>query len=300
MKPIETRLTEVRYTTSDPQRMINRFISKRVLRTWTESFIDEDSGKTVDIERNEVLFEKGTYVDADILTQISFWIAEGAITEIEVSNQKRMSFEFKNNTLFPYKCSIKIDDRKRTYLLYATSVQNALLILTDYVELNSNGGFDITEIKGLDGFVVIIDKFLKQANTEATTDNLEISEDNTVDDYLDSVMLEMEESEEDSDKTKLKFYQILSRVVLTDKSGTETESTHTFVVNTYNCTRANLLIEKWLRDKQEENYRKSLENPDFIFEKKDIHSFVEESKIVPFGCFIPTEFSMAYQEETSA
>ena len=135
MKPIETRLNEVRYTTSDPHRMINRFITKRVLRTWMEDYIDKDTCETASIERSEILFEKGTYITPDILTQINFWMEAGAIKEIEVSNQRRMSFEFPNSSLFPYKGSIKIGDRKRTYLLYATSVQNALLILADYVEL---------------------------------------------------------------------------------------------------------------------------------------------------------------------
>lgn len=295
MKPIETRLNEVRYTTSYPHRMINRFITKRVLRTWMEDYIDKDTCETASIERSEILFEKGTYITPDILTQINFWMEAGAIKEIEVSNQRRMSFEFPNSSLFPYKGSIKIGDRKRTYLLYATSVQNALLILADYVELNDNGGFTVVEVKELDNFVVIIDRFMKQAGAKAI-ENAEITDEDSVDDYLDSVMLEMEGTEEDSDKTKLKFYQISSRVVLTDENGNDSESTHTFVVNTYNCTRANLLIEKWLRDKQDEKYQKSLENPDVQFIKHEIHSFVEESKIVSFGCFIPTEFSLAYQE----
>lgn len=296
MKHIDTRLSEVRYMTSDPDRMINRFISKRVLRTWTEDFIDKETGQSLPIERNEVLFEKGTFITPDIMTQINFWILEGAIKEVEVSNQKRMSFEFPNSTLFPYRCTIKIDDKKRTYLLYATSVQNALTILTDYVELNNNGGFSVTEVKELDDFVVIIDRFMKLANkTEDDTEDKPGMD--SIDDYLNSVMLEMEGTEEDSDRTKLRFYQILSRVVLTDSSGADSESTHTFVVNTYNCTRANMLIEKWLRDKQEQKYQESLKNPDCHFDKKEIHSFVEESKIVPFGGFIPTEFSMAYQEE---
>lgn len=167
MKPIETRLNEVRYTTSDPHRMTNRFIAKRVLRTWTEDFMDKDTCEVVSMERSEILFEKGTYITPDILTQINFWMEAGAIKEIEVSNQRRMSFEFPNSSLFPYKCSIKIGDRKRTYLLYATSVQNALLILTDYVELNDNGGFTVVEVKELDNFVVIIDRFMKQAGAKA-------------------------------------------------------------------------------------------------------------------------------------
>lgn len=53
---IETRKTEIRYVTSDPKKMLNMYLAKRVLKTWEESFIDEDTGETVTIERNEMKF----------------------------------------------------------------------------------------------------------------------------------------------------------------------------------------------------------------------------------------------------
>lgn len=295
MQQIETRLNEVRYTTSDPYKMLNKFLAKRVLRKWNEDYIDEDTGKTHTIERSTVLLEKGTFIDQDVLVQIKFWLAEGSITEVEVSSQKRMSFEYTNTSLYPYKCSVKIDDKKRTYLLYATSIVNATDIVKDYIELNNTGGFWILEIKELDNFVVIVDRLMKQAmSTDGNPIPMNSSED--IETLLNQVSLEMEESEEDSDKTKLKFYQINSRVVYTDDDGKDEEHNAVFVVNTYTCTRANLLIEKWLRDRQEERYLKSIENPDNKFEKKEIHSFVEESKIISIGGFIPTEFSLAYKE----
>lgn len=294
MKPIETRNTEVRYSTSDPERMKGRFIAKRVIRTWKEDYIDKDTGKPVTIERSEVIFDRGVYIDDDILTQIRFWQTEGSIDEIEVSNQKRMSFVFKNTTMFPYKCVIRHDDKRKSFLLYASSAQNALIIVTDYVELNLNGGFSVVDVKELDSFVVLIDR-LKTKKLAADAGNED--EDFSSEKWLNQVSLELEEEEdEDSDKTKMKFYQISSRIVMSDGYG-EDEHTQTFVVNTFNCTRANMLIEKWLRDRQEEHYLKSLEKPDCHFDKKDIHAFVEESKIVPFGSFIPLEFSLAYKEE---
>ena len=64
---IETRKTEIRYVTSDPKKMLNMYLAKRVLKTWEESFIDEDTGETVTIERNEILFDRGTLIDQDIL-----------------------------------------------------------------------------------------------------------------------------------------------------------------------------------------------------------------------------------------
>lgn len=57
---VETRKNEIRYVTSDPSKMLNKYLAKRVIKTWEESFIDEDTGETVNIERNEVLFERGT------------------------------------------------------------------------------------------------------------------------------------------------------------------------------------------------------------------------------------------------
>ncbi len=89
---IETRKTEQRYVTSDPKKMLNMYLSKRVLKTWTEDFIDEDTGETVSIERNEVLFERGTLIDQDTLAQIRFSMEADGIKDVEVSNQKRMAF----------------------------------------------------------------------------------------------------------------------------------------------------------------------------------------------------------------
>ena len=42
---------KIRYVTSDPKKMPNMYLAKRVLKTWEESFIDEDTGETVTIER---------------------------------------------------------------------------------------------------------------------------------------------------------------------------------------------------------------------------------------------------------
>jgi DNA-directed RNA polymerase subunit beta len=37
----------------------------RVLRSWTEDFVDEDTGEVVTIERNEIILERDTYFDED-------------------------------------------------------------------------------------------------------------------------------------------------------------------------------------------------------------------------------------------
>ncbi|HTO14778.1 MAG TPA: DNA-directed RNA polymerase subunit beta, partial [Edaphocola sp.] len=44
---------------------IGRKLAERVLRTWTEDFVDEDTGEVVSIERNEVLLERDSILDQD-------------------------------------------------------------------------------------------------------------------------------------------------------------------------------------------------------------------------------------------
>lgn len=92
---IETRKTEQRYVTSDPTKMLNMYLSKSVYKTWSEDFIDEDTQETITIERNELLFTRGTLIDQDTLAQIRFSMEADGIKEVEVSNQKRWLLKMK-------------------------------------------------------------------------------------------------------------------------------------------------------------------------------------------------------------
>ncbi|MDJ1468780.1 DNA-directed RNA polymerase subunit beta [Cytophagaceae bacterium DM2B3-1] len=52
------------------KRMVGRKLAARVLRTWTEDFVDEDTGEVVSIDRNEVLLERDHVVkegDLDVI-----------------------------------------------------------------------------------------------------------------------------------------------------------------------------------------------------------------------------------------
>jgi DNA-directed RNA polymerase subunit beta len=49
---------------------VGRKLAARVLRTWMEDFVDEDTGEVVSIERNEVLLERDTIISDDNLELI--------------------------------------------------------------------------------------------------------------------------------------------------------------------------------------------------------------------------------------
>src|SRR5690606_9258771 len=54
---------EVKADRKSLQENIGRRLAERVLRTWTEDFVDEDTGEVVSIERNEVLLERDSILD---------------------------------------------------------------------------------------------------------------------------------------------------------------------------------------------------------------------------------------------
>ena len=60
---------EINATTKDLKKVIGRKLAARVLRTWTEDFVDEDTGEVVSIDRNEVLLERDSLLgEEDIET----------------------------------------------------------------------------------------------------------------------------------------------------------------------------------------------------------------------------------------
>jgi DNA-directed RNA polymerase subunit beta len=52
------------------QKAVGKRLAARVLRTWMEDFVDEDTGEVVSIERNEVLLERDTTITEDNIDAI--------------------------------------------------------------------------------------------------------------------------------------------------------------------------------------------------------------------------------------
>ena len=282
---IETRKTEIRYVTSDPKKMLNMYLAKRVLKTWEESFIDEDTGETVTIERNEILFDRGTLIDQDTLAKIRFSMEADGIKEVEVSNQNRLAFENENSVLYPYIAQAQIGDKKHKFLLYATGLENTCSILKDYIELNYQSGFTLTMAKEFDSCIILTDN-LKERKVDSASEAY-LKDEISSEEYLDAI--DTEETEEETKPSEKKFYQIETKVTFDD----EEERTQTFVVHTFNVDRAMMLISHWLKNKEEE-YEKQAKERGHEYEKKDIHTSIESAKPIPVGRFIPKEFSMAY------
>jgi DNA-directed RNA polymerase subunit beta len=50
---------------------VGKKLAARVLRTWVEDFVDEDTGEVVSIERNEIVMERDTILDEEAIETIS-------------------------------------------------------------------------------------------------------------------------------------------------------------------------------------------------------------------------------------
>ena len=61
---------EVKVTKSGLKRVVGRSLAARVLKSWVDDFVDEDTGELVPIERNEVILERDTILETKHIEEI--------------------------------------------------------------------------------------------------------------------------------------------------------------------------------------------------------------------------------------
>lgn len=147
-KNLTPRFEEEIITTSDISQMRGKFLAKRLLRTWQEEFIDEDTGEAVNIERKELIMDKGTLLGSDELSEINFFLQSGDIQEVEISNIQRMG-TFANGTGSLWVVTAEMFGKNKNFYLGAVSVNQAQEIAIDYIEQNYDGVFHIVSVKSL-------------------------------------------------------------------------------------------------------------------------------------------------------
>ncbi len=81
---------EVKVTKANLKKYIGRKLAARVLKTWVEDFVDEETGEVVSIERTEVILERETEITADNVEEI---LNSGSKT-IEVHLDSSMGIDY--------------------------------------------------------------------------------------------------------------------------------------------------------------------------------------------------------------
>jgi len=75
---------------------LGRKLAARVLRSWTEDFVDEDTGEVVTITRNEIILDRDTVLDEDNIDQITETGVETIVLQRETQG---MDYSIIYNTL---------------------------------------------------------------------------------------------------------------------------------------------------------------------------------------------------------
>jgi len=61
---------EIKVSKSGLKKVLGRKLAARVLKTWHEDFVDEDTGEVVSIERNEIVLDRDTILEKDNVEEI--------------------------------------------------------------------------------------------------------------------------------------------------------------------------------------------------------------------------------------
>ena len=61
---------EIKVNKTNLKKVVGRKLAARILKTWTEDFVDEDTGEVVSIERNEVIIDRETILTEEHIEEI--------------------------------------------------------------------------------------------------------------------------------------------------------------------------------------------------------------------------------------
>lgn len=94
---------EIKVSKTGLKKVVGRRLAARVLKSWVEDFVDEDTGEVVSIERNEVIIDRETVLEEDHIDEI---LDSGVKTIlIHKDDQKQQDFAIIYNTLQKDPCN---------------------------------------------------------------------------------------------------------------------------------------------------------------------------------------------------
>lgn len=273
---IQTKKNETIITTSDTSQMHKKYLVNNLFRTWMEPFVDSDTGEIIEIERSELVLERGTYLDVDQLAVIQFHLQAGDVKEVTVSDQKRLGHFGTAWGLIPWQVTVQLGKKYKVILL-AQNIFQALDIVEDWAELKFDQVFSICSAKEFKQHYFIFDDDVRMV----LENGVEIPED-------------------ESEEIKHAVYSFYS-VEVNAKLGEDNERFFRFLVYARDVDNAKMLIDKFLRGKVKETpYGQLLPFVDVLAAEALLQINVITATKVKCHSVIGLEFTEAYntkQEE---
>ena len=113
MMPEDIKVIE----TNKGEEMLHKYLAECAVKTWTENFIDQDTGEKVPVERNEVIFDRGTYIDESLLPKIMFSIQSEELKTVKVCENKPL---VKRHNMQVRRYIVKLSDGLHNCNVYTT------------------------------------------------------------------------------------------------------------------------------------------------------------------------------------
>ena len=113
MMPEDIKVTE----TNKPEEMLHKYLAETAVKTWTENFIDQDTGEKVPVERHEVIFDRGTYIDESLLPKIMFSIQSEELKTVKVCENMPLA---KRHNMQVRRYIVKLSDGLHNCNVYTT------------------------------------------------------------------------------------------------------------------------------------------------------------------------------------
>lgn len=250
------------YRTKDPKKMLGKYMPHHLLKTWTEDFIDEDTGETVGIERNEVLVERG-YIDQAKLQQINFFLQSGDAQDVEICDIDMTDMTVITPTYMQaYIVEMNVGLQKQSFACYAQTIPQAITIASSFGQVYRGFGGWISAKK-----VVPID-------AEMIPDDYEC----------------IPENERESAEKRKDYFKVTTRTEWLDDMKEKT-CDHVYIIASKDVGQAKERIARLL-----DIFRAKAKKRGDI---DDASRNARIRKAVPFtiDCVVPREFSELYHEE---
>ena len=104
---------EIKVSKAALKKLVGRKLAARVLKSWIEDFVDEDTGEVVSIERNDVLIERETIIENDHIDLIADSGVQTILLHKEALNQ--IDYEIIYNTLQKDPCN---SEKEAVFYIY--------------------------------------------------------------------------------------------------------------------------------------------------------------------------------------
>lgn len=122
------------------KKIIGRKLAARVLKTWTEDFVDEDTGEVVSIERNEVVIDRETVIEPEHIDLI----LESGIQNILVHNEEANSSDY--SIIFN---TLQKDPSNSEKKLYCTFIVSCVMLILPMMPVHVKLSITCSSLKTL-------------------------------------------------------------------------------------------------------------------------------------------------------